>query len=228
MRTVLRVRRTVAGVAKQSVRLSREKIVSRAVALADAEGLDAVTIRRLAQENGVTPMAMYWHFNDKESLLDALAEHLLESVELPEPSDEPWEQQLRAILAAILAALRPHPAFAGLTMRRVLIAEPGLRLAERVLGLLAEAGVPPERSARISAFLLCSVISLVSTEPGDLPGADGLDERLRVKKVTLEGLSAARYPHVIAAAPALVGCRYEDSFYDLSLDLLVHGIRGQG
>ena len=45
-------------------RLSREAIVSCAIALADAEGLAAVTIRRLASEQGVTPMAMYWHFND--------------------------------------------------------------------------------------------------------------------------------------------------------------------
>ena len=55
------------------VRLSRETIVASAVALADAEGLEAVTIRRLAQEHGVTPMAMYWHFSDKDSLLDAPA-----------------------------------------------------------------------------------------------------------------------------------------------------------
>jgi len=54
-------------------RLSREAIVVGAIALADAEGLDAVTIRRLAQEHGVTPMAMYWHFSDKDSLLDGLS-----------------------------------------------------------------------------------------------------------------------------------------------------------
>ena len=215
--------------AKQSTRLSREKIVSGAVALADAEGLDAVTIRRLAQENGVTPMAMYWHFNDKESLLDALGEHLLASVVLPEPDgDEPWDVQLRAILAAILAALRPHPTFAGLTMRRVLVAEPGLRLAERVLGLLAAGGVKPDRTAQVGTFLLCSVISLVSFDADKSPAAGDAesDERLRVKKVTLESLPSARYPHVIAAASGLVGCRYDDSFFDLSLDLMVRGVHG--
>jgi hypothetical protein len=49
-------------------RLNREAIVTSAIALADAEGLDAVTIRRLAQDQAVTPMALYWHFRDKEKL----------------------------------------------------------------------------------------------------------------------------------------------------------------
>jgi TetR/AcrR family transcriptional regulator, tetracycline repressor protein len=57
-------------------RLSRDTIVDGAIALADAEGLDAVTIRRLAQDHEVTPMALYWHFKDKGELLDALRPHL--------------------------------------------------------------------------------------------------------------------------------------------------------
>src|SRR5689334_24253378 len=113
------------------VRLSREAIVVGAIALADAEGLEAVTIRRLAQEHGVTPMAMYWHFSDKDSLLDGLAEHLVEAVELPEASDAPWDEQLRDILRAFVRAVRPHPALASLVLRRILAAEPGLRIAER-------------------------------------------------------------------------------------------------
>ncbi|WP_306214095.1 TetR/AcrR family transcriptional regulator [Actinoplanes sp. RD1] len=212
---------------KQKQRLSRDTIVGCAVTLADAEGLEAVTIRRLAQENGVTPMAMYWHFNDKESLLDALAERLLDDVVLPEPTDEPWDVRLRAILAAILTALRPHPTFAGLAMRRILVAESGLRLAERTLGLLAEAGLDPRRSAEAATFLLCSVITLVATDPAGVPEASAAehDEKLRLKRASLETLPPARYPHVIAAAPALVDCRSDDDFFTHTLDLLVQGVR---
>src|SRR6266536_2501030 len=54
-------------------RLSKSAVVGRALALADAEGLDALTVRRLAQELGVTPMALYWHFRSKEELLTGLA-----------------------------------------------------------------------------------------------------------------------------------------------------------
>src|SRR6476620_10513894 len=57
-------------------RLSRDTIVAGAVALADAEGLDAVTIRRIANDHQVTPMALYWHFKDKGELLDGIPERL--------------------------------------------------------------------------------------------------------------------------------------------------------
>src|SRR6202007_1735318 len=82
-------------------RLSRDTIVDGAIALADAEGLDAVTIRRLAQDHEVTPMALYWHFKDKGELLDGIAERLFAGVRLPAPSRKPWPEQLRSILEAL-------------------------------------------------------------------------------------------------------------------------------
>ena len=69
-------------------RLDRDLVIRTAMGVADTEGLDAVTIRRLASELGVTPMALYWHFEDKQALLDAL-------------SDELWVDALRRSLAAL-------------------------------------------------------------------------------------------------------------------------------
>jgi TetR/AcrR family tetracycline transcriptional repressor len=209
-------------------RLSREAIIVSAVALADAEGLEAVTIRRLAQEHGVTPMAMYWHFNDKDSLLDGLAEHLIEAVKLPEPSDAAWDEQLRDILLAFLVVIRPHPALAGLALRRILAAESGLLIAERVLGLLRQAGYSAVRAAEVGTFLICAIVTLANSDPTGGPRATGeaLEQEWRVKRSRLESLPPASYPNVIAAAPALVTCRAEDDFFALNLDLLVQGVRG--
>jgi TetR/AcrR family tetracycline transcriptional repressor len=209
-------------------RLTREAIILSAVSLADAEGLEAVTIRRLAQEHGVTPMAMYWHFNDKDSLLDGLAEFLIDAVELPEPSDAPWDGQLREILLAFLVAIRPHPAVAGLTLRRILTAESGLGIAERVLGLLHRAGFSPDRAAEVGTFLICSMITMAVADPmpGPRPTGEEREQSLREKRARLESLPPARYPNVIAAAPALVVCREDDDYFALNLDLLVQGVRG--
>src|ERR1700729_255933 len=57
-------------------KLDREVVVDAALQVADTEGLEAVTIRRLAQELSVTPMALYWHFKDKEALLGAVADRM--------------------------------------------------------------------------------------------------------------------------------------------------------
>ena len=213
--------------AATKTRLSPDVIVASAVSLADAEGLEAVTVRRLAQEHGVTPMAMYWHFNDKEALLDGIAEHLIAAVELPEPSDQPWDVQLREILESLLEAIRPHPSVAGLAPKRILSSEPGLALAERALGLLREAGFGPDRAASVGSFLLCAVVTLVTNEPGPRPSIDGeaRDEMIRHKRAALEALSPSRYPNVVAAAPGLVMCTSED-YFGLNLDLLVQGVRG--
>jgi TetR/AcrR family tetracycline transcriptional repressor len=214
--------------AKRNQRLSRDVIVDCAMALADAEGLEAVTIRRLAQENGVTPMAMYWHFNDKEALLDALAAHLVEAIKLPPPSDAPWDAQLRDVLEAIALALRPHPSVAGMAARQVLVADAGLELTERVLALLAEAGLEPHRAAEVATFLFCSVVALVAGDPGqrEVVTPEDLEGRLRLKTATLSALPPARFPHLIAAAPGLVSCFGQDDFFTLNLDLLVQGVRG--
>src|ERR1051325_5968816 len=135
-------------------RLSRERIVECAIALADAEGLEAVTIRRLAQDQGVTPMALYWHFKDKELLLDGIAERLLSDVVLPGPSGRPWHEQLRDVLSALLVVLRAHPAVADLLKARVLLSEPGLTIAEHALRLLREAGFSAEQAAQLSGHAL--------------------------------------------------------------------------
>jgi TetR/AcrR family tetracycline transcriptional repressor len=221
------------GVAKRSEgvrgRLSRDAIVACAIALADQEGLEAVTIRRLAQEQGVTPMAMYWHFTDKDSLLDGIAESLVAAVDLPEPSDQPWDRQLHAILTAFLDAIRPHPAVAGLALRRILTSPPGLALAEQALGLIRSAGFSAQRAAESGSFLLCAVITLVTSQPGrPMPALEGeaRDQMFREKRAAMESLSPARYPNVLAAAPWLVACQDEDDYYAVNLDLLVQGIKG--
>jgi TetR/AcrR family tetracycline transcriptional repressor len=210
-------------------RLSRAAIIACATTLADQEGLEAVTIRRLAQEQGVTPMAMYWHFSDKDSLLDGIAEALVAGVKLPEPTDEAWHVQLRGILAAFLEAIRPHPAVANLALRRILTSEPGLAIAERALGLLRSAGFPADRAAETGSFVLCAVITMVTSQPGR-PGKpvenDDREQMIREKRAALEVLSPARYPNVVAAAPSLVSCADDDAYYALNLDLLVLGLRG--
>ena len=210
-------------------RLNGDVIIECAIALADQEGIEAVTIRRLAQEQGVTPMAMYWHFNDKDSLLDGMAESLIDAVKLPEPSDAPWDRQLHAILSAFLDAIRPHPAVAGLALRRILIAPSGLALAEQALGLLRSAGFPAQRAAESGSFLLCAVITLVTSQPGrplhQLEG-EAKDQMLRNKRAAMESLSPARYPNVLAAAPWLVTCQDEETYYAANLDLLIEGIKG--
>ncbi|GAA1314153.1 TetR family transcriptional regulator ActII [Pseudonocardia xinjiangensis] len=202
--------------------------MGRALAVADAEGLDALTIRRLAADLDVTPMALYWHFRDKDELLDALAEHLFRSVRLPDAQEGGWAEQLRATLAALMGALRPHPAVAALTRTRILSSHAGLALAERALGLLDEAGFGTEEAAEVGGYLVAAVVTLVTAEPGAGHGPDPevRDAAVRAQRATLLSLAPHDYPHVVAAADALASCADDDAYFSRGLDLLIAGVQG--
>ncbi|HEY2094834.1 MAG TPA: TetR/AcrR family transcriptional regulator C-terminal domain-containing protein [Pseudonocardia sp.] len=218
-------------------RLDRDTVVARALALVDAEGLEALTIRRLAVDLGVTPMALYWHFRNKDELLDALVEHLLGTVRLPALPAVPavlavggrdWAEQLHAALTAFAAALRPHPAIAPLIQARVLFSAPGLALAERALGLLREGGFTAEQAAQIGGYLVGAVVTLVVAEPGVSaePDLELRDSHTRARQAALRSLSPSDYPNVIACAEPLTFCANGDAYFAQGIDLLVAGVRG--
>lgn len=209
-------------------RLSRERIVDCAIALAEAEGLEAVTIRRLAQDQGVTPMALYWHFKDKGLLLEGIAERLLTRVVLPPPSEAPWFAQLRDVLSALLEVLRAHPAVADLLKTRVLRSEAGLQIAEHTLALLRGAGFTAEQSAQLAGQALTMIIALVTQEPGLVVGEDRAvrEERIRLKRAAFLALSPERFPNMLASADAFADCGNEPAYFELGLELFVQGVRG--
>lgn len=207
-------------------RLDPARIVASALAIADTEGLAAVTIRRLAQEHDVTPMALYRHFKDKDELLGAVADRLLADIEMPEPSQAPWDWQVREVLSAVVDALRPHPAAANLTLTRILLTEPGLELTERTLGLLIQGGFTPDQAGEIGRQSICSLITLITTEPGGSMDPEIRQQQIRNKRAAIATLPPQRYPNVIAAADSLTDCADPEAYYQVGLDLVVAGIRG--
>src|ERR687895_2992833 len=92
--------------APNRVTLTPQTVVEGALALADSEGLGAVTIRRLAKKLGVTPMALYWHFRSKDELLDGMAARIFEEVDLSVDASARWQEQLRALLGSMVGVLR--------------------------------------------------------------------------------------------------------------------------
>lgn len=190
----------------------------RALALADAEGLEAVTIRRLAADQGVTPMALYWHFRDKEVLLDAVVERVLEEVVLPLPArgelshassaerSGDWRGRLREVMTALLGTLRRHPGVVSLVPARLQGSASGLQISEEFFAALADAGFTREQSARIGTQALHLLVALVTSEPGRAPTGDtarGAAARASAEAARLTALHPDRYAHVIACAPTL-------------------------
>ena len=211
-------------------RLSRAAVARAAIALVDAEGLDALTVRRLATGLGVTPMALYWHFKDKDALLDGVVEQLLSEVELgDEDVTTPWDARLREALEALLAGLAAHPAAADLVKKRILLNDPGREIAERILRLLREGGCSPEQASQLGVYALLFLTSLVADEPGLAVGTpeDERDQQVRARWAALQALSPKRFPVLIDSAATLTDCDASQQWLDFGLETLMSGIRGQ-
>lgn len=208
--------------------LSREVVADRAISLADSDGLEAVTIRRLATDLGVTPMALYWHFRTKDDLLAGAADRVLETLRLPDQTAQSWSDELRLLLTELVRVLRAHPQLTPLVGARVISCEAGLTLAERALGALAEAGFSHTEAAQLAGHAMRTAMALATDDVVDDSGVstDERDEHLRHKSAALAALPGERYPNLIACADAMTYCPDPDEFFALGVDHFVTGVEG--
>jgi AcrR family transcriptional regulator len=199
--------------------------VRRTVALADAEGVAAVTIRRLATGLRVTPMALYWHFASKEELLDAAVDAVLAEVAGVRAAG-PWQRRFAALIEALVAALRAHPWAVAAGADRALMREPGLKVTDRALDALRDGGFAPQAAANLARSVLHTVLGLVAGDPGPGPTVSAADvaEQERRTRQRLESVPADRYPRVVEAAAPLAACTDPDDYYRAGLDLLLAGV----
>ena len=201
--------------------------MERALALADAEGLDAVTIRRLGQEFGVTPMALYWHVKNKEELLDAMGDRLYAGLSVDADSDADWDVALTQVTRALVAALRAHPACTDLAFRRVFACPEGLHAAEYLFAALRRGGFSRRETADIASHALHTAVMLVSTEPGAEPGQqpEEREQILAEKRAAIAALPADTYPHIRDLADELLDCDDTSAYYQFGVDVFVGGAR---
>jgi len=127
-----------------------------------------------------------------------------------------------------VTALRGHPRLADLTLVRILASEPGLAMAERTMELLTEGGFSIDDAAEVGRQSLCSLITLVTTDPITREVSDPVkrEDSLRMKRAALGALSPRKYPLITAAADTLICPSSTDRYYTLGIDLVVAGVCG--
>jgi AcrR family transcriptional regulator len=210
----------------ERTRLTRRAVVDRAMQLADGAGLDALTIRKLAQELGVTPMALYWHFRSKDELLDGLAERVWSEIDVDVDPGAPWPDQLRGLLESLLQVLRAHPAAAALLLHKETQNESFLRATEITLDVLRKAGFDPRYASEIARSTLWTGITLVMSEAGIKSlDADDRTELQRRKQVVFATLPTVRYPRLVECAAPMTACDDPDFHYELGIEMFIAGVQ---
>jgi TetR/AcrR family tetracycline transcriptional repressor len=222
--------RTLYGCQVTAERLSKTVVIERALRLGDEEGLEAVTIRRLAQELGVTPMALYWHFKNKDELLLGIVDHAMSGVTAQRDAGTPWPVQLRAMVETLVGILRAHPSLSGLLFSVEKSDSASFNQATNdALALLTSAGFSVEESYWVASYLMHGAIGLINGEPdcpAVIPAAQAPEWR-RQKRLQLERLPADRFPMMVAFAETYGRAPDPDRYFAFGIDLLVSAVEAK-
>lgn len=202
--------------------LTRERVLDAALAVVDAQGLEALTMRRLGAELGVEAMSVYHHVPGKPALLDGLVERFLTELR-PPPVEIAWDQRLRSLAHALRAVTLAHPHVFPLVATRPLRGEAAIALVEATLDALRDAGLGAEET--VSAFWAL-VAYLTGALLAEIATAIGLSDEpsTGLAPGVVRGLDRARFPRVHELAAAMAQSSFEQE-YERGLELVLDAVR---
>jgi AcrR family transcriptional regulator len=205
--------------------LSRAEIVRAALRIVRAEGIDAVSMRRVATEFDTGPSSLYAHVRNKDELLALMFDELCGEVEVPELDASRWKEQVKDLARAGHAAMLRYNDLARAALATIPTGPNALRISNAMFGMMLAGGIPPRVSAwamdRIFLYITADAYEYSIWGPNSRPQSI---ETLGANVLAyFKQLPADVYPHVVEHADALVGGSNEARF-DLGLELLVDGL----
>lgn len=208
--------------ADNRARLSREKVLRAAVALADGDGIESLTMRKLGEKLGIEAMSLYNHVANKSDLLDGMIDIVFSEIDLP--SEGGWLAIMRTRAISARAALLRHPWAIGLMESRTTPGPATLHHHDAVIGTLRAAGFTMELIAHAFSAL-DSYIYGFAMQQQNLPLGSG-EETAKLAQAIMARFASGEYPNLTALAVEHVmqpGYDYGDEF-TFGLDLLLDGL----
>jgi AcrR family transcriptional regulator len=202
--------------------LTRDRIVTAAVELADAGGLEALSMRTLADELGTAPMSLYRHVANKDDLLDAMIDVVFAEAEVP-PRQPDWKAEMRERAMATRAALSQHGWANGLMESRTKPGPANMRYHNAFMGCLREAGFPFRQAVHAYNAVQSYTYGFCLQEMH--LGFETPEESVELAAATLGG-HAEDYPYIaeVAAEFAKSGGYDYDQEFEIALDLTLDAI----
>ena len=196
--------------------LNRDYIIRTALAIIDRDGLAKLSMRRLGQELGTDPMAVYHYLPSKAALFDGVVEAVYREIDLTGfDLDAPWRDQLTAFLHALRAAIRRHPNALPVLSTRPAYVPAMLGYGEHALGVLTAAGFTTRQAIDMVNCLGTFTIGHVLAEIGEPVGG---------ATATGEELAALVSSYPLLAAAFGGGYEYRpDEQYELGLQAMLDG-----
>jgi AcrR family transcriptional regulator len=203
--------------------LSRDAIADAAMAIVDAEGLDGLSMRRLAQDLGTGPASLYAHVSGKDELLQLLIDRVAGELPRIEPDPERWQEQVKEYLRAVRGVLVAHRDLAGAALANIPTGPNAVTAMESLLGIL-RAGALPDQVIAYAADLLSQYVNIDAYE-GSL-FAQRMEREPQYFEAVFayfKALPADRFPHFAALADEL-SSGDDDARFEFGIDVLVRGL----
>lgn len=203
----------------------RREILDAALAVVDERGLDALSMRAVAERVGVTPMALYPYIGSKDALLDGLVDRLLAGLLPAARSAGAWPDRMRALARAARALARDHPGAFPLVWARPSVTPDAVRVVDAIYRALLDAGVPPPEVPRIERLVSTFVLGFATSEVNGRFAPGTLDPRGRRRQLAPDELSG----HQRLAEWLDAGVNWDAEFEaDMAdLDQLVRAVAGR-
>jgi len=207
---------------KQRAPLSHERIVEAALHVMDAEGLEAVTMRRIGRELGVEAMSLYNHVEDKHDILDGICERVMAEFEFPEPAND-WAEACRRGARSWRRLLKAHPDVMRLFAeeRGPVTSVDSMRPMEYALQLFRQAGLSDRDTAQAFHAFGGYIQGFVIMEMGSMAGGTTKSHLERHKEITAE--LPEEFEALRAVDPYFAECEPDEQF-EFGLDLLIRGV----
>lgn len=211
--------------------LSQELIVETALRLLDAEGLDAVSMRRVAQELDTGPASLYAHVSNKDELWELVLEKVAGDVKLPgEPDPERWQEQLKELCMEVWRNLTLHRDLARISLAVIPTGPNSLRVSEHMLGIMLAGGVPRNVAGwaldRLFLYLDSDAyegaLHTAKAPPGSDPYEHARDYFQQISEY-FRSLPPDRFPNTVSMVDELMGGDGDERF-EFGLDLIIRGL----
>jgi len=199
--------------------LTLEAAVLAAVEVIEADGVGALTMRRLAARLGCSPMALYRHVATKQDLIRAIGEHYLADIEMPDTDGLPWDEAIIAVVSVLHHAVLERAALVEIVAIQHVDAVAIFRAEEAILRALRSAGLSDGDAVRGLSVITSYTVGATQRRAEQRAGSPAAVHRLQ----RLLQLPADTFPTLRALAGELVSVDFELSFED-GLRLLLQGI----
>jgi AcrR family transcriptional regulator len=217
-------------------RLTREDIVAAAVAIADTEGVEAVSMRRLARDLRAGPMSLYWYVESKDELLDLMHENIEGEMRYPDPTGN-WRSDLRVIAYLTRTVLMRHPWAIELMGSRPPAGPNDARNADRMMGVFLSLDLDPHTALRLGATFVTYLHGAIQNELLEIRGeretAAALSELTEEEQAALYDeffnriTASGEYPSIAQMARAGIDPddpATRDDRFDFGLEVVLDGI----